>query len=97
MSDPREIIDKSPMTVLQHVVVVLTVLMNAIDGFDAGQRLVFITFAILAKTCSIYRTKHNTRWFVIAACFQANDHILACLQHGIILYRPDYVTSVFDV
>jgi len=34
MNDPREIIDKSPMTALQYVVVVLTVLMNAIDGFD---------------------------------------------------------------
>ena len=34
MSDPREIIDNSPMTIMQWVVVVITVLMNAMDGFD---------------------------------------------------------------
>jgi benzoate transport len=33
-NDPREIIDRSPMTTAQIVVVVLTVLMNAMDGFD---------------------------------------------------------------
>jgi|SoiMethySBSTD1v2_1073268.scaffolds.fasta_scaffold11711_4 benzoate transport len=33
-TDPREVIDKSPMTFAQVVVVVLTVLLNAMDGFD---------------------------------------------------------------
>ena len=33
-NDPREIIDESPMTVAQIVVVILTVCMNGIDGFD---------------------------------------------------------------
>jgi benzoate transport len=32
--DPREIIDKSAMTTAQFVVVVITVLLNAMDGFD---------------------------------------------------------------
>src|SRR5262245_6077708 len=32
--DPREIIDKSQMTMAQFVVVVITVLLNAMDGFD---------------------------------------------------------------
>src|SRR5262245_17455749 len=32
--DPREVIDQSPMTFAQVVVVVLTVLLNAMDGFD---------------------------------------------------------------
>lgn len=34
MTDPREIIDKSPMTPLMYVIVVITVLLNAMDGFD---------------------------------------------------------------
>jgi benzoate transport len=34
MSDPREIIDKSAMTALQYVIVAITVLLNAMDGFD---------------------------------------------------------------
>jgi benzoate transport len=34
MSDPREIIDKSAMTTLQYVIVAITVLLNAMDGFD---------------------------------------------------------------
>src|SRR5215813_53820 len=34
LSDPRQIIDLSPMTVAQITVVVLTVLLNAMDGFD---------------------------------------------------------------
>jgi benzoate transport len=33
-TDPREIIDQSPMTTAQIVVVALTVLLNAMDGFD---------------------------------------------------------------
>src|SRR6266850_4580329 len=33
-TDPREIIDKSAMTAAQVVVVVITVLLNAMDGFD---------------------------------------------------------------
>src|SRR5437762_11385774 len=33
-TDPREIIDRSPMTTAQIAVVVLTVLLNAMDGFD---------------------------------------------------------------
>src|SRR5438105_15512302 len=33
-SDPREIIDQSAMTTAQIAVVVLTVLLNAMDGFD---------------------------------------------------------------
>jgi benzoate transport len=34
MTDPREIIDKSAMTTLQYVIVAITVLLNAMDGFD---------------------------------------------------------------
>lgn len=34
MNDPREIIDKSAMTTLQYVIVAITVLLNAMDGFD---------------------------------------------------------------
>jgi len=34
MIDPREIIDKSSMTALQYVIVGITVLLNAMDGFD---------------------------------------------------------------
>ncbi|MES2604837.1 MAG: MFS transporter [Pseudomonadota bacterium] len=34
MTDPREIIDKSAMTTMQYVIVVITVLLNAMDGFD---------------------------------------------------------------
>lgn len=34
MSDPRDIIDNSRMTALQWTVIILTVLMNAMDGFD---------------------------------------------------------------
>jgi benzoate transport len=34
MSDPRDIIDKSSMTALQYVIVAITVLLNAMDGFD---------------------------------------------------------------
>jgi benzoate transport len=34
MTDPREIIDKSAMTTLQFVIVGITVLLNALDGFD---------------------------------------------------------------
>jgi len=34
MTDPREIIDKSSMTTMQYVIVVITVLLNAMDGFD---------------------------------------------------------------
>jgi len=34
LSDPRQIIDLSPMTVAQITVVVITVLLNAMDGFD---------------------------------------------------------------
>ena len=33
-NDPREIIDQSPMTTAQYVVVALTIFMNGIDGFD---------------------------------------------------------------
>src|SRR5262245_56661620 len=33
-TDPREIIDKSPMTFAQVMVVVVTVMLNAMDGFD---------------------------------------------------------------
>jgi benzoate transport len=33
-TDPREVIDKSPMTTAQVVVVAITVLLNAMDGFD---------------------------------------------------------------
>src|SRR5215207_4600 len=33
-TDPREIIDRSDMTIAQVVVVVITVLLNAMDGFD---------------------------------------------------------------
>jgi benzoate transport len=33
-SDPREIVDKSAMTVAQIVVVAITVLLNAMDGYD---------------------------------------------------------------
>ncbi len=34
MTDPREIIDKSAMTMLQFVIVAITVMLNALDGFD---------------------------------------------------------------
>lgn len=34
MTDPREIIDKSPMTPIMYIIVVITVLLNAMDGFD---------------------------------------------------------------
>lgn len=34
MTDPRDIIDKSAMTSLQYVIVGITVLLNAMDGFD---------------------------------------------------------------
>lgn len=34
MTDPREIIDKSAMTAMQYVIVIITVLLNAMDGFD---------------------------------------------------------------
>src|SRR6185436_18078861 len=33
-TDPREVIDKSPMTYAQVIVVAITVLLNAMDGFD---------------------------------------------------------------
>jgi benzoate transport len=33
-NDPRDIIDRSPMTTAQVVVVILTILLNAMDGFD---------------------------------------------------------------
>ncbi|HET9216829.1 MAG TPA: MFS transporter [Terriglobia bacterium] len=33
-TDPREVIDRSPMTTAQVVVVAITVLLNAMDGFD---------------------------------------------------------------
>jgi MFS family permease len=33
-TDPREIIDLSPMTVAQIIVVAMTVFLNAMDGFD---------------------------------------------------------------
>ncbi len=36
LTDPREIIDKSPMTAMQIVVVVITVLLNGLDGFDVA-------------------------------------------------------------
>lgn len=34
MTDPREIIDKTAMTTMQYIIVTLTVLLNAMDGFD---------------------------------------------------------------
>src|SRR5215471_9564600 len=34
LSDPRQIIDLTPMTTAQITVVILTVLLNAMDGFD---------------------------------------------------------------
>ncbi|HEY0962017.1 MAG TPA: MFS transporter [Pseudomonadales bacterium] len=34
MTDPREIIDKSPMTPMMYVIVAITVLLNGMDGFD---------------------------------------------------------------
>lgn len=34
MTDPREIIDKSAMTPMMYVIVAITVLLNAMDGFD---------------------------------------------------------------
>jgi len=34
MTDPREIIDKSAMTSMQFIIVAITVLLNAMDGFD---------------------------------------------------------------
>ena len=33
-TDPRDIVDKSAMTVAQIVVVAITVLLNAMDGYD---------------------------------------------------------------
>jgi benzoate transport len=34
VTDPREIVDRSPMTTAQIIVVAITVLLNAMDGFD---------------------------------------------------------------
>lgn len=34
MTDPREILDKSAMTSMQYLIVFITVLLNAMDGFD---------------------------------------------------------------
>lgn len=34
MNDPRDIIDKAAMTTMQYVIVGITVLLNAMDGFD---------------------------------------------------------------
>jgi benzoate transport len=34
MTDPREILEKSAMTTMQFVIVAITVLLNAMDGFD---------------------------------------------------------------
>ena len=34
MTDPREMIDKSPMTPMMYAIVVITVLLNGMDGFD---------------------------------------------------------------
>ncbi len=34
MSDPRDMIDKSAMTMMQYVIVGVTVLLNSMDGFD---------------------------------------------------------------
>lgn len=34
MTDPREIVDKSPMTPMMYVIVAITVLLNGMDGFD---------------------------------------------------------------
>jgi len=34
MSDPRETLDKSPMTPMMYAIVVITVLLNGMDGFD---------------------------------------------------------------
>lgn len=34
MTDPRDIIDKSAMTAMQYIIVAITVLLNAMDGFD---------------------------------------------------------------
>jgi len=34
MNDPRDIIDKGAMTTMQFVIVAITVLLNALDGFD---------------------------------------------------------------
>src|SRR5688572_12869923 len=34
MTDPREIIDKSAMTPMMYIIVAITVLLNAMDGFD---------------------------------------------------------------
>lgn len=34
MTDPREIIDKSAMTSMQYLIVFITVMLNAMDGFD---------------------------------------------------------------
>jgi len=34
MTDPREIVDKSAMTTMQYIIVAITVLLNALDGFD---------------------------------------------------------------
>jgi MFS family permease len=36
LSDPREIIAKSPMSVMQIVVVAITIGLNALDGFDVA-------------------------------------------------------------
>ena len=33
-TDPRELIDRSNMTMAQVIIVVITVLLNAMDGFD---------------------------------------------------------------
>jgi len=34
MTDPRDIIDKAAMTTMQYIIVAITVLLNAMDGFD---------------------------------------------------------------
>src|SRR5262249_34001987 len=36
MNDPREVIAKSPMSTLQILVIVITVGLNALDGFDVA-------------------------------------------------------------
>ena len=33
-ADPRELIARSPMTTLQIMVIVITIALNALDGFD---------------------------------------------------------------
>jgi len=36
LSDPRDIIAKSPMTMIQVLIVMITVALNALDGFDVA-------------------------------------------------------------